>query len=92
MASSRDAAQSIAAAIRGNLSNSNIMLAQQYFDRFKFQFWRFVFVQQVVGNELQTFLNFPPMQKGASSNLDAVKAEMEKRMSEAAAVAKGPGQ
>ena len=39
--------------------------AQQYFDWFKFQFWRFVFVQQVVGNELQTFLNFPPMQKGA---------------------------
>ena len=58
--------------------------AQQYFDWFKFQFWRFVFVQQVVGNELQTFLNFPPMQKGASFNLDAVKAEMEKRMSEAA--------
>ena len=54
--------------------------AQQYFDWFKFQFWRFVFVQQVVGKELQTFLDYPPMQRGASFNLDAVKAEMAKRM------------
>ena len=54
--------------------------AQQYFDWFKFQFWRFVFVQQVMGKELQTFLDYPPMQRGASFNLDAVKAEMAKRM------------
>lgn len=40
--------------------------AQQYFDWFKYQFWRFVFVQQVVGKELQTFVEFPPMQRGAS--------------------------
>ena len=53
---------------------------QQYFDWFKYQFWRFVFVQQVVGKELQTFLDYPPMQRGASFNLDAVKAEMAKRM------------
>ena len=39
--------------------------AQQYFDWFKFQFWRFVFVQQVMGKELQTFLEYPPMQRGA---------------------------
>ena len=64
--------------------------AQQYFDWFKFQFWRFVFVQQVMGKELQTFLDFPPMQRGASFNLDAVKAEMGKRMAEAEAAAKGP--
>ena len=32
---------------------------QQYFDWFKFQFWRFVFVQQVMGKELQTFLDYP---------------------------------
>ena len=37
--------------------------AQQYFDWFKFQFWRFVFVQQTMGKELQTFLEFPPMQR-----------------------------
>ena len=56
------------------------------------QFWRFVFVQQVMGKELQTFLDFPPMQRGASFNLDAVKAEMAKRMAEAEAASKGPGQ
>jgi arylsulfatase A-like enzyme len=64
---------------------------QQYFDWFKFQFWRFVFVQQLMGKELQTFLEFPPMQRGASFNLDAVKAEMAKRMEQAEAAAKGPG-
>jgi arylsulfatase A-like enzyme len=64
--------------------------AQQYFDWFKYQFWRFVFVQQVMGKEIQTFLEFPPMQRGASFNLDAIKAEMAKRMSEAEAAAKGP--
>jgi arylsulfatase len=66
--------------------------AQQYFDWFKYQFWRFVFVQDVVGKELQSFLDYPPMQKGASFNLDAVKAEMSKRMAEAAAASKGTGQ
>jgi arylsulfatase len=65
---------------------------QQYFDWFKFQFWRFVFVQEVVGKALQTFLDFPPMQRGASFNLDAVKAEMAKRMEQAQSAAKGPGQ
>jgi arylsulfatase A-like enzyme len=66
--------------------------AQQYFDWFKYQFWRFVFVQQVVGKQLQSFLDFPPMQQGASFNLDAIKAEMSKRMAEAAAASKGTGQ
>jgi arylsulfatase A-like enzyme len=66
--------------------------AQQYFDWFKYQFWRFVLVQQIMGKELQTFLDFPPMQRGASFNLDAVKAEMGKRMAEAEAASKGPGQ
>ena len=66
--------------------------AQQYFDWFKFQFWRFVFVQQVVGKEIQTFLEFPPMQTGASFNLDAVKAELGKRMQQAEAASKGTGQ
>jgi arylsulfatase A-like enzyme len=65
---------------------------QQYFDWFKYQFWRFVFVQQAVGKELQTFIEFPPMQRGASFNLDAVKAEMAKRMEQAEAASKGVGQ
>src|SRR5260221_4253278 len=66
--------------------------AQQYFDWFKYQFWRFVFVQEVIGKEIQTFLDYPPMQRGASFNLDAVKAEMGKKMEQAAAAAKGTGQ
>jgi arylsulfatase len=65
---------------------------QQYFDWFKFQFWRFVFVQQLMAKELQTFLDFPPMQRGASFNLDAVKAEMAKRMEQAQSASKGSGQ
>jgi arylsulfatase A-like enzyme len=65
---------------------------QQYFDWFKYQFWRFVFVQQVMAKEIQTFIDFPPMQRGASFNLDAVKAEMGKRMEEAERASKGTGQ
>jgi arylsulfatase A-like enzyme len=63
---------------------------QQYFDWFKYQFWRFIFVQQLVAKELQTFLDYPPMQRGASFNLEAVKAEMAQRMAQAQAAAKGP--
>jgi arylsulfatase A-like enzyme len=65
---------------------------QQYFDWFKYQFWRFVFVQQTMAKELQTFLEYPPMQRGASFNLDAVKAEMAKKMEQAEAASKGPSQ
>ncbi len=64
--------------------------AQQYFDWFKYEFWRFVFVQQLMGKEIQTFLDYPPMQRGASFNLDAVKAEMASKMAQAEAAAKGP--
>jgi arylsulfatase A-like enzyme len=73
-------------------SNGTKEGGQQYFDWFKYQFWRFVFVQQVVAKELQTFLDYPPMQRGASFNLDAVKAEMAKRMEQAEAASKGSGQ
>jgi arylsulfatase A-like enzyme len=59
-------------------------------DWYMYQFWRFVFVQQVMGKEIQTFLDFPPMQRGASFNLDAIKAEMATKMAQAAAAAKGP--
>jgi arylsulfatase len=63
----------------------------EYFEWFKYEFWRFVFVQQVMGKEIQTFLDYPPMQRGASFNLDALKAELGKRMAEAQAAAKGSG-
>jgi arylsulfatase A-like enzyme len=63
--------------------------SQQYFDWFKYQFWRFVFVQQLMGKEIQTFLEYPPMQRGASFNLDAVKAEMQEKMRQAEKAAHG---
>jgi arylsulfatase A-like enzyme len=59
-------------------------------DWYLYQFWRFVFVQQVMGKEIQTFLEFPPMQRGASFNLDALKAEMAAKMAQAEAASKGP--
>jgi arylsulfatase len=71
-------------------SNGTKEGGQQYFDWFKFEFWRFVFVQQIMAKEIQTFLEYPPMQRGGSFNLDAIKAEMAKRMDAAEAAAKGP--
>src|SRR5213594_320310 len=51
--------------------------SQAYFGWFKYEFWRFVFVQQEVAKLAMTAVEFPPMQKGASFNLDAVKAKIE---------------
>ena len=49
------------------------------------EFWRFVFLQQKMGEEAQTFLEFPPMQKGGSFNLTAVKEELDRKMAAHAA-------
>jgi arylsulfatase len=57
-----------------------------YYSWFVFQFWRFVFVQQVVAQFAQSFVEFPPMQKPASFNLDAIKAQVQE------AAHKGVGQ
>jgi hypothetical protein len=51
-----------------------------YKDWFVYEFWRFVFVQQVVGKLAQTALEYPPMQKGASFNLQALKEELDKKI------------
>ncbi len=51
-----------------------------FYNWFAYQFWRFVLVQEVVGKAAQTFIEFPPMQKGASFNLEEVKAMVEKAM------------
>jgi arylsulfatase A-like enzyme len=48
-----------------------------YYNWFAYEFWRFQFVQQEVGKLAQTAIEFPPMQKGASFNLEAVKAQIE---------------
>ena len=49
----------------------------EYFQWFKYEFWRFVFVQDQVAKLAMTAIEFPPMQKGASFNLEAVKAKIE---------------
>jgi arylsulfatase len=56
-----------------------------YKDWFAYEFWRFVFVSQEVGKYAQTFIEYPPMQKGASFNLQALKEELEKKMESHAA-------
>jgi arylsulfatase A-like enzyme len=56
-----------------------------YYNWFAYEFWRFVFVQQEVAKAAQSFIEFPPMQKGASFNMDAVKQQIEK------AIANQPG-
>jgi Helix-turn-helix domain len=65
--------------------------AQQYFDWFKYEFWRFVFVQQEVEKLAMTAIEFPPMQKGASFNLDAVKAKIASAQAAIARDEKLPG-
>jgi arylsulfatase len=50
----------------------------QLMDFFAHEFWRFVYVQQQVAQLGQTFVDFPPMQKRASFNLERVKEQVAK--------------
>jgi arylsulfatase A-like enzyme len=52
--------------------------SMQQVDWFKYEFWRFVFVQQEVARFAQTFIDFPPMQPPATFNLAAVKEQVTK--------------
>jgi arylsulfatase len=45
------------------------------------EMWRFVFIQDEVGKLAKTFADFPPMQKRATFNLDAVKEQLSEAMS-----------
>lgn len=47
-----------------------------YMNFYIHEFWRFVFVQKVIERYAQTFIEFPPMQKGASFNMESVKAQI----------------
>ena len=49
-----------------------------YYNWFAFEFWRFQFVQKKVAELAQTAIEYPPMQKGASFNLEAIKAAIAK--------------
>jgi len=65
--------------------------AERIDSRSAYRFWRSVFVQELMAKEIQTLLDYPPMQRGASFNLDALEAKMAKRMAEAQAASKAPG-
>ena len=68
--------------------NSNLG-SYEYFNWFIYEFWRFVLVQQVIAKEIPTFLAFPPMQKGASFNLEAVKNELAAKQAQIQAAMQG---
>lgn len=40
------------------------------------EFWRFVYVQDMIGAYAQSFIEYPPMQKGASFNMENVKEQV----------------
>lgn len=50
-----------------------------YFDWYKYAFWRYVFAQQIVAEFAKSFEDFPPMQKPATFNLEAIKAQVEEK-------------
>ena len=61
----------------GTPANGTLDGAQGYFQEwFLYEFWRFVFVQEEVAKLAQTAIEYPPMQKGASFNLEAVKSKI----------------
>jgi arylsulfatase len=47
--------------------------SMEHMEWYKYEFWRFVFVQEVIAKFAETFIEFPPIQPPASFNLDAVK-------------------
>ena len=49
-----------------------------YYSYFVHEFWRFTFAQQEIAKVAGTFVESPPMQKGASFNLEAVKEQITK--------------
>jgi len=50
-----------------------------YYNWFAYEFWRFAFVQKEIADVAQSFIDFPPMQKGASFNLEQLKDELAKK-------------
>jgi len=51
-----------------------------YYNWFLTEFWRFVFVQQEIAKQVPSFLEFPPMQKGASFNMEALKQKIQEQI------------
>lgn len=49
-----------------------------FYNWYVYEFWRYVYVQQEVEKAAQTLIEFPPMQKGASFNMEAVKEQIQR--------------
>jgi arylsulfatase A-like enzyme len=49
-----------------------------FYNWYVYEFWRYVYVQQEVEKAAQSLIEFPPMQKGASFNMEAVKKQIQK--------------
>jgi arylsulfatase len=62
------------------LERTGLSGSMAYYNWYAYEFWRFVFVQQEIAKAAQTFIDYPPFQKGASFNLEELKAELEKKM------------
>jgi arylsulfatase len=56
-----------------------------YYNFLAHEFWRFVFVQQELAKIGETFVEYPPLQKGASFNLEAVREQILKAVQARAA-------
>jgi arylsulfatase A-like enzyme len=58
------------------LERTGITGSMEYANWYMYEFWRYVYVQQEVEKYARTFIEFPPMQKGASFNMEAVKEQI----------------
>jgi arylsulfatase A-like enzyme len=58
------------------LERTGITGSLAYSSWYIYEFWRYVYVQQEVEKFGQSFIEFPPMQKPASFNLEAVKEQI----------------
>ncbi len=60
------------------LERTGITGSMLYGNWYMYEFWRYVYVQQEVEKYATTFIEFPPMQRGASFNMEAVKEQIMK--------------
>jgi arylsulfatase len=64
----------------GYIERTGLTTSINYYNWYAYQFWRFVTVQQQVAKAAQSLVEFPPMQKGASFNLEQLKDELAKKV------------
>ncbi len=52
-----------------------------FYNWYVYEFWRFVFVQKEIAKAAESMVEFPPMQKGASFNLEELKQKLMEKIS-----------